>query len=118
MKIRALLFLALGLALGLMMLRPAQAASDPGFRIYIDNYGGSGLSVISMKTMKVIKTIPTGYHTHGLEASPDGRFVYVTVESDHTLKKIDAATGKVLQNIHLSGKPNEIALTPNGKFMA
>ncbi|MGH9440078.1 MAG: YncE family protein, partial [Terriglobia bacterium] len=118
MKVKTLLLLALGVTVGLIALQPAQAAADSGLRIYVDNYGGTGLSVISMKTMKVIKTIPTGYHTHGLDASPDGRYVYVTVETDHTLKEIDAATGKVIKNVHLSGKPNEMAMTPNGKYMA
>ncbi len=118
MKAKTLLLLVLVVTVGLIAFRPAQAASEPGLRIYVDNYGGTGLSVINMKTMKVIKTIPTGYHTHGLDASPDGRYVYVTVESDHTLKEIDAATGKVLKNVHLSGMPNEMAMTPNGKWMA
>jgi len=47
----------------------------------------------------------------------DGRLLFTTVESDHTLLVLDTATDKVIKSIKLSGLPNQCAATPDGKFV-
>jgi YVTN family beta-propeller protein len=44
--------------------------------------------------------------------------LFVTVESDHTLRFVDTATGQTRATIKLSGRPNECAVTPDGKYVA
>src|SRR5262249_14711551 len=59
----------------------------------------------------------TGDHPHGAAASADGRRLFTTVESDHTLRLIDTATDRITRSIKLSGLPNQCAATPDGRFV-
>jgi len=118
MKLKSLSFVVFGAMLGLLALRPAQGAGNRVSMLYVGNVGGDDVSVINLNTMKVAGDIKVGYKPHGLAASPDGRLLFVTVESDNTLKEIDTATGKIVRTMKLSATPNEPAITPNGKFLA
>jgi YVTN family beta-propeller protein len=87
-------------------------------KVYVGNSLGNDISVIDLKTMKVTGGIVLGDHPHGVTAQPDGRRLFATVESDHTLRIIDTSTDKITDSIPLTGKPNQPAVTPNGKFVA
>lgn len=50
-------------------------------------------------------------------APADGRRLYTTVESERNLKIIDIATGKILGIIQLTGRPNQCASTPDGRYV-
>ena len=52
---------------------------------------------------------------HGVTASPDGTWIYVSNEADDTLDVADVATRKVIKKIPLSGRPNNIAISPDGR---
>jgi YVTN family beta-propeller protein len=52
---------------------------------------------------------------HGITFSPDGARVYVSNEHDSTLDVLDARSGAVIKQIPLSSRPNNIAITRDGK---
>lgn len=118
MKIKNLLFIALGIVLSLMTLQPAQAAGNRVSMLYVGNVGADDISVINLNTLKVVGDIKVGYKPHGVAVSPDGKLLFVTVESDKSLKEIDTTTNKIVRTMKLNGIPNELAITPNGKFLA
>ncbi len=107
-----------------MLLGGALAGGAPdslnpsSLRLYVGNSAGDDISVIDLKTMKVIGDITVGPHVHGMAVEAGGRRLFSTVESDNTLRVIDTATNKVISTVKLTGRPNQCAVTPDGKFAA
>ena len=52
---------------------------------------------------------------HGVTSAPDGTRIYLSNESLHTLDMVDGKTLKVIKRIHLSGRPNNVAVTNDGR---
>ena len=48
-------------------------------------------------------------------ASPDGSRIYVANEAEDTLDVADFQTLKVIKKIPLSGRPNNLAISPDGR---
>lgn len=53
---------------------------------------------------------PPGSGPHGLDATPDGHFVYVANNNANTVSIIATRTRRVVETVHLPGRPNEVAL--------
>lgn len=96
------------------------AASNGGgtTELFVTNSLGDDITVIDLDTLKVMRDIKVGADVHGLCAPSDGRRIFTTIESEHNLKSIDTATGKIIDTIPLSGRPNQCATTPDGRFVA
>jgi YVTN family beta-propeller protein len=43
--------------------------------------------------------------------------MFTTIESDNTLRIIDTATDQVVGTVALTGRPNQCAVTPDGKYV-
>jgi YVTN family beta-propeller protein len=97
----------------------ALASSPAGAKtmLYVGNSSGSDVSVIDLAKRQVIATIPLAHLVHGVCAPADGRHVFATVESDHTLRVIDTATNKATDAIALPGQPNQCAATSDGRYV-
>ncbi|MEP6960471.1 MAG: cytochrome D1 domain-containing protein [Acidobacteriota bacterium] len=91
--------------------------SAQNVRIYQTNSAGDEVSVIDPATNKVVLKIPDLEAAHGVTFSPDGSRAYLTVEADSTVKMADTKTGKLLASIKLSGHPNNIAISKDGKHV-
>ena len=52
---------------------------------------------------------------HGVTSAPDGSRIYLSNESLHTLDMVDGKTLNVTKRIHLSGRPNNVAVTNDGR---
>src|SRR6202007_906300 len=76
------------------------------------------VSIVDLNSLKVIGDIKLGERIHGVAVQPDGKRLFVTVESDHTLRIIDTATQQTVGSVKLSGRPNQVAVTPDGKYVA
>jgi YVTN family beta-propeller protein len=101
----------------LLMTAPSLWAQN--YRLYVDNSTDKTVSVIDLNSLKVIKDIDIGADLiHGLAMNADGKLLFVTVESDHTLRIVDTTTGQTRATIKLTGRPNECAVTPDGKYVA
>jgi YVTN family beta-propeller protein len=84
-------------------------------RIIQTNAAGDDVHIIDPATNKVVGHI-TGIEVgHGAAATPDGRWIYVSNEADSTLDVVDARTLLVTANIPLSGHPNNISSSRDGK---
>ena len=82
------------------------------------NSRGDDVSIVDMNSLKVIGDIKLADRIHGVCVQPDGKRLFVTVESDHTLRIIDTAKQTQIATVKLGGRPNQCAVTPDGKYVA
>ena len=85
--------------------------------LYVANSQGDDITVIDLPTQKILTTLKVGPIVHGVCAQGDGRKVFATVESEHSLKVIDTKTNMVTDTIALGGQPNECAATNDGHYV-
>ncbi len=94
-------------------------ASSPSWaarmRIIQTNFAGDTIHIIDPATNKVVGQIQGIEAAHGIVTSPDGARIYLSEEADNTLDVIDGKTLRVTKKIPLSGNPNLIDITPDGK---
>jgi YVTN family beta-propeller protein len=86
-------------------------------RIYITNSAGDSVDVIDASTNKVVQVIKRIEVPHGVNFSPDGKWVYVSNESEQVLVIVDEKSGAIVNKVRLSGHPNNIAVTKDGRFV-
>jgi YVTN family beta-propeller protein len=91
---------------------PLGAAS---VRIIQTNSAGDNVHIIDPATNKVVGVIEGIEVGHGATAMPDGSRIYVSNEADKTLDVVDGKTLKVTKKIPLTGRPNNIAITKDGR---
>lgn len=96
-----------------------ESSPSPGHRtlLYVGNSRGDDVSVIDLSTLKVVDRVQLGDQIHGLAAEASGRRLFVTVETDHTLRIVDTSDDQPLASIALTGRPNQCAVTPDGKYV-
>src|SRR5438270_13110121 len=94
----------------------AGPSTGENLRLYVGNSRGDDVSVVDMSSLKVIGDIKLADRIHGVCVQPDGKRLFVTVESDHTLRIIDTAKQTQIATVKLGGRPNQCAVTPDGKY--
>jgi len=82
--------------------------ADQGY--YFDQPTGNLVYKIDLEVLKVIQTIPGGLAPHGVVASKDGKFVYVTNLLSDDVSVINTALGKEIVKIKVGKMPNGISL--------
>jgi YVTN family beta-propeller protein len=103
------------LVLTLACLMSLKAAPNKVVRILQTNSAGDNVQLIDPVTNKVVGEITGIEVNHGVVAAPDGSRIYVSCEADSTLDVADARTLKVVNKIPLSGHPNNIAVSLDGR---
>src|ERR1043165_2734053 len=99
--------------LGLLFLALPLAASS--VRIIQTNSAGDNVSIIDPVTNKVVGEIHGIEVNHGAAAAPDGSRYYISNEGNSTLDIADAKTLKVTKSIPLTGHPNNISISKDGR---
>jgi YVTN family beta-propeller protein len=97
----------------LLLALPAFAAS---VQIYQTNSAGDHVDVIDAATNKVVLKVEGIEVPHGVAFSPDGKRAYITCESESTLWATDTKTGKLIAKATLSGHPNNLSVSNDGKY--
>jgi YVTN family beta-propeller protein len=100
---------------GILLAIPLAALAASTNLIYVSNNAGDTVSVIDAATNKVVQTIEDMELTEAVVASPDGSRIYINKGSENALVVMDRKTGKVIKKVPLSGYPNDIAITNDGK---
>jgi YVTN family beta-propeller protein len=91
------------------------AAAKGQVRIIQTNSGGDNVHLIDPATNSVVGEIKGLPANHGAAGSPDGTRIYVSVEGNNTFAVVDAKTLSIIKSIPLSGRPNNITLSKDGK---
>ena len=82
-------------------------------RIIQTNAAGDNAHVIDPVTNKVVGTIEGVEIVHGITS--DEKRIYLSNEALHTLDVVDAKTLLVTKRIALSGRPNNVTITSDGR---
>jgi YVTN family beta-propeller protein len=98
--------------LGLLLALPLAAGT---VRIIQTNSAGDDVSIIDPATNKVVGTIHGIEVNHGAAAAPDGSRYYVSNEDRSSLDVVDSKTLQVAKSIKLTGHPNNISISKDGK---
>jgi YVTN family beta-propeller protein len=96
---------------------PAPGAPSNGLkpRIIQTNMAGDNIHIIDPATNRVVGEITGIEANHGVAAAPDGSRLYVSNEADRTVDVVDTKTLKVFKQIPLSGPPNNISISKDGR---
>jgi len=98
--------------LALLLALPLAAGT---VRIIQTNSAGDDVSIIDPATNKVVGTITGIEVNHGAAAAPDGSRYYISNEGRSTLDVVDRKTLAITRSIPLSGHPNNIAISKDGR---
>jgi YVTN family beta-propeller protein len=84
-------------------------------RIIQTNSAGDNMHFIDPATNKVVGVLNDLQVIHGVVGAPDGSRVYVTVEPEEALAVIDPKSYTIIKKIKLSGRPNNLTVSHDGK---
>ena len=106
--------LALALSLQLVTVSPA-AAQSGDVRIVQTNSAGDNVHIIDPVTNEVVQIIEGIPKAHGVAAQADGSVLYFSNEIHRTLDIVPTDVMKVTEQIPLSGRPHNIAISNDGR---
>ena len=84
-------------------------------RIIQTNSAGDNVHIIDPATDKVVGVITGIEVNHGAAAAPDGSRYYFSNEAESTLDVVDAKTLRITGHVSLSGRPNNISISRDGR---
>src|SRR5580765_8706621 len=84
-------------------------------RIIQTNSMGDNIHLIDPKTNQIVGEVKGVPLNHGAAASPDGSRLYFSSEAEQTLDAVDGKTYQILKKIPLTGRPNNISISKDGK---
>lgn len=105
----------LTVAAGILLCTLSSRAAEKKVRIIQTNSAGDNVHVIDPVTNKVVGVITGIEVNHGAAVAPDGSRIYISDEAESTLDVVDGKTLKVTNRIPLSGHPNNIAISRDGR---
>ena len=94
-------------------LLPAIASSQ--VRIVQTNSRGDNIHLIDPATHKIVGEIKGVPINHGAAAAPDGSRFYFSSEAEQTLHVVDGKSLQVTKKIPLTGRPNNISISKDGR---
>jgi len=110
-------FRGLAVLAGLVLSTVSFSAMAAQLRVLQTNFAGDNIHIIDPATNKVVGDIKGIEAPHGIVVAPDGSRIYVSEEADFTVTVVDGKTLQVTKKIPLSGNPNLIDITPDGRFL-
>jgi YVTN family beta-propeller protein len=108
--VRTLRMLLTTVMLGIVPL-PAMAQ----VRVLQTNSQGDNIHLIDPATNRIVGEITGVPINHGAAAAPDGGRFYFSSEAEQTLHVVDGKTLQVTKKIPLSGRPNNISISKDGR---
>ncbi|WP_406683479.1 beta-propeller fold lactonase family protein [Seonamhaeicola sp. MEBiC1930] len=83
---------------------------------YVSNMSSGSISIIDVNLEKVIKVIPCGKGTEGLDITPDGLEVWVTNNKDQTISVINTLTNEIVTTLKTGEEPARLKFSIDGKY--
>lgn len=82
---------------------------------YVTNINSSSVSVIDLNLDKVIKIIPCGLGTEGIDITPDGSEIWVTNNKENTISVINTNTNEITKTIRNGKESLRLKFSIDGK---
>lgn len=86
-------------------------------KAYVGNFADNSISVIDIRTNKVIKTIPMSPAPSNMAISPNGKYIYVSDSGADTVTVIDTTLDRAVSHFAVGKIPQGIAVSPSGNFL-
>jgi YVTN family beta-propeller protein len=86
-------------------------------RIVQTNSRADMIHLIDPQTQTIVAEIGGIPVNHGAAAAPDGTRLYFSSEAKFTLDVVDTATMEIIEEIELSGRPNNISIGKDGRYV-
>lgn len=86
-------------------------------RILQTNSQGDNIHLIDPATNTIVGEIKGVPINHGAAAAPDGSRFYFSSEAEQTLHVVDAKTLQTVRKIPLTGRPNNISISKDGRLV-
>ena len=102
-----------GLVLALLISWSSAASAQ--VRIVQTNSRGDNIHLIDPATNRVVGEVTGVPINHGAAAAPDGSRLYFSSEAEQTLHVVDAKTLQTTKKIALTGRPNNISISRDGR---
>src|ERR1044072_6110689 len=115
MKKAIFAILAVVVAVVLASVSPIAQKKGGKVRIIQSNSAGANVHLIAPATSKVAGVIEGIEVNPGAGVAPDGSRIYVSNEAESTLDIVDAKTLKVIKRVPLTGHPNTMPVSQDGK---
>ena len=90
-------------------------AASAQVRIVQTNSQGDNIHLIDPATHKIVGEIKGIPINHGAAAAPDGSRFYISSEGEQTLHVVDSKSLQPVKKIALSGRPNNISISKDGR---
>ena len=84
-------------------------------RIIQTNSAGDNIHLIDPATNAIVGEVKGVPINHGAAAAPDGTRLYFSSEADRTLNVVEVKTLATTKKIPLTGRPNNIFISPDGR---
>jgi len=91
------------------------AAVSAQVRVVQTNSQGDNIHLIDPSTHAIVGEIKGIPINHGAAAAPDGSRLYFSSEGEQTLHVVDTKTLQTLKKIPLTGRPNNISISKDGR---
>jgi YVTN family beta-propeller protein len=93
----------------------AGSAAAGQVRIIQTNSQGDNIHLIDPATNQIVAEVKGVPINHGAASAPDGNRLYFSSEAEQTLHVVDGKTLQVTKKIPLSGRPNNISISRDGR---
>ena len=103
------------LARAALFLVISAAAASAQVRVLQTNSRGDNIHLIDPATNRIVGEIKGVPINHGAAAAPDGSRLYFSSEAEQTLHVVDGKTLAVTKKIPLTGRPNNISISKDGR---
>jgi YVTN family beta-propeller protein len=100
-----------------LILVPATSAQSRQVRIVQTNSGDDSIHLIDPATNTIAGEIRGVPINHGAAAAPDGSRLYFSSEAERVLTVVDAKSRQVTKKIALTGRPNNISIARDGRYV-
>jgi YVTN family beta-propeller protein len=76
-----------------------------------------GIGVVSVKDLKLVRTIPGGSDPEMVAVTPDGKRMFIANEDVGEATAIEVETGTVLASFKVGGEPEGVDMRPDGRVV-
>jgi YVTN family beta-propeller protein len=101
------------LIIGALVIIPALAQAQ--VRIVQTNSGADNIHLIDPATQQIVGEIKGVPINHGAAAAPDGTRLYFSSEAERVLAVVDVKSLAVTKKVPLTGRPNNVSISRDGR---